>query len=160
LVGFFGEVHLTDWGVAKIWGRPNDGGVDEEVTDHELRERLTTAGSRPGTPLYMSPEQAQGNKTIDERTDIFSTGVVLYELLALREPFRGRTIEDTFHDICNMTPPAPSAISKHLTVPTRLDEICLKAMQKEPRGRYSNIMDMVREIRQFREQTMLGPTGS
>ena len=60
-----------------------------------------------------------------------------------------------------MTPPALSAISKHLTVPTRLDEICLKAMQKEPRGRYSNIMmDMVREIRQFREQTMLGPTGS
>ena len=61
---------------------------------------------------------------------------MLYELLALREPFRGRTIEDTFHDIC------------------------LKAMQKEPRGRYSNIMDIVREIRQFCEQTMLGPTGS
>jgi len=160
LVGFFGEVYLMDWGVAKIWGRPNDGSVDEEITDGELRERLTTAGSRPGTPLYMSPEQVQGNRTIDERTDIFSMGVVLYELLALREPFRGRTIEDTFHNICNMTPPAPSAISKHLTVPARLDEICLKAMQKEPRGRYSNIMDMVGEIRQFREETMLGPTGS
>ncbi len=154
LVGFFGEVYLMDWGVAKIWGRPNDGAADDEVTDAELRERLTAAGSRPGTPLYMSPEQVYGNRTIDERTDVFSMGVVLYEVLALREPFRGRTIQETFHNICTMSPPPPSEVSKHLTVPPRLDEICLRAMHKEPRGRYSNIMDMVGEIRQFREQTV------
>ena len=160
LVGFFGEVFLMDWGVAKIWGRPNDGAPGEEVTDGELRERLTAAGSRPGTPLYMSPEQVYGNKTIDARTDVFSMGVVLYEVLALREPFRGRTIEETFHNICSAMPPPPSEVSSHLTVPRRLDEICMKAMQKEPRGRYSSIMDMVGEIRQFREATMAGPTDS
>jgi serine/threonine protein kinase len=158
LVGFFGEVYLMDWGVAKIWGRPNDGAAGDEVTDGELRERLTTAGSRPGTPLYMSPEQVYGNKTIDERTDVFSMGVVLYEVLALREPFRGRTIEETFKNICHATPPPPGDVSQHLTVPKRLDEICMKAMHKEPRRRYTRILDMVDEMRQFREETMVGPT--
>ena len=62
LVGFFGEVHLMDWGVAKIWGRPNDGGVDEEVTDHELRERLTTAGSRPGTRSTCRPSRSKATR--------------------------------------------------------------------------------------------------
>ncbi|MDA1094446.1 MAG: serine/threonine-protein kinase [Acidobacteria bacterium] len=158
LVGFYGEVYLMDWGVAKIWGRPNDGPAHDEVTDGELRERLTTAGSRPGTPLYMSPEQVYGNRTIDERTDVFSMGVVLYEVLALREPFRGRTIEETFQNICNATPLPPSEIATHLKVPARLEDICLKAMQKEPRARYSSIMDMVTEITQFRDETMTDPT--
>src|SRR5690606_41902783 len=64
-------------------------------------EPLTMEGQRPGTPLYMSPEQVLGQFNIDERTDIFSMGVVMYEMLAYREPFRGRTIGETFDNIIN-----------------------------------------------------------
>jgi len=76
IVGMFGEVTLIDWGAAKVWGMPNDG--DE-----------STAGDRGGTPLYMSPEQVTGSRMVDERSDVYSLGVVMYEMLCQREPFRG-----------------------------------------------------------------------
>ncbi len=104
-VGNFGEVILLDWGVAKVWGHADD---NEPINRSVLRPQgknemqlatLTASGQRPGTPLYMSPEQVDGNRGIDERTDIFSAGVCLYELLAIREPFRGATIDETFENI-------------------------------------------------------------
>lgn len=153
LVGFFGEVYLMDWGVAKVWGMPNEVGVDDVIKSN-LQERLTNSGRRPGTPLYMSPEQVQ-DKPVDERTDIFSMGVVLYELLALQEPFKGETIKQTFDNILHYTPPPPSQVSQHLTVPKKLDAICARAMQKEPGQRYQSMLEMIREIRQFRDQAML-----
>ena len=88
-VGNFGEVILLDWGVAKVWGQPDDGPNRLQLPKQEEADQsLTMAGDRPGTPLYMSPEQVNTNRaTIDERSDIFSMGVVLYEAIALREPF-------------------------------------------------------------------------
>ena len=135
LIGLFGEVYMMDWGVAKVWGMPNEG------------------GKRPGTPLYMSPEQVQ-DKPVDERTDIFSMGVVLYEALALKEPFRGARIKDTFDNILHETPPPPSTVSKHLKVPPRLDEICAKAMQKNAGDRYQSMLQFISDIREFREEAM------
>ena len=77
-VGNFGEVILLDWGVAKVWGQPDDGpGRPQVIQQGEADQSLTMAGDRPGTPLYMSPEQVNTNRaTIDERSDIFSMGVV------------------------------------------------------------------------------------
>jgi serine/threonine-protein kinase len=157
LVGFFGEVYLMDWGVAKVWGMPNEVGVDDVLKSH-LEERLTNTGRRPGTPLYMSPEQVR-DTPVDERTDIFSLGVVLYELLALNEPFKGETIKQTFDNILNYTPPPPSQISQHLNVPKRLDAVCARAMQKKPGDRYQSVTEMTRDIRQFREEAMLADQG-
>jgi serine/threonine-protein kinase len=153
LIGLFGNVYLMDWGVAKVWGMPNDVRVDE-VSKTELFERLTGTGKRPGTPLYMSPEQVN-DRVVDERTDIFSMGVVLYEVLAIREPFRGRTIDETFDNILNLEPPPPSAVSQHLKVPKALDAICARALRKKPEDRYQNMVEMIRDIRRFREAAML-----
>lgn len=158
LIGMFGEVYMMDWGIAKVWGMPNEEG-ELGLTQDDLMDRLTNSGSRPGTPLYMSPEQVR-DIPVDERTDIFSMGVVLYEALALREPFRGEKIAQTFDNILHHTPPPPSTVSQHLTVPKRLDEICAKAMQKKASQRYQSILEFIRDIRDFREKAMAAGTGS
>ena len=152
LVGRFGEVYLMDWGVAKVWGMPNETREDE-LSPQELRDRAEESKDRPGTPLYMSPEQVRF-LPVDERSDIFSMGVVLYEVLALREPFRGRTIRETFENILNDDPPPPSTISTHLKVPPALDAICARALQKNPADRYQSVREMLSDIHEFRNEAI------
>lgn len=152
LLGPFGEVYLMDWGVAKVWGMAGES--DGEVPVDELYQRLTATGKRAGTPLYMSPEQIASGAVVDERSDIFSMGVVLYEVLAQQEPFRGSNIDETFKNIKVLTPPPPSSVAKHLSIPSRLDEICLRAIEKRPGNRYQSMLELVDEIRSFREQAM------
>ncbi len=152
LVGFFGEVYLMDWGVAKVWGMPNEVGL-EDILLSSAHDTVPGTGRRPGTPLYMSPEQVR-DRPVDERTDIFSMGVVLYELLALQEPFKGRNIKETFDNILHYSPPPPSQVSQHLTVPKRLDAICARAMEKNPSDRYENMREMIQDISKFRDDSM------
>jgi len=141
LIGFFGEAVLLDWGSAKVWGMPNESGED-------------TIHDRGGTPLYMSPEQVSGHWHIDERTDIWSLGVVLYELLAIREPFRGVNVRATLANIMTSTPESPSQLAPERAIPSRLEEICLKAMAKEPNDRYESVSKMAQEIREFKENSV------
>lgn len=142
IVGMFGEVTLIDWGAAKVWGMPNDG--DEN-----------TKGQRGGTPLYMSPEQVVGNRLVDERTDVFSLGVVMYEMLCQREPFRGPDISATFDNIVNKLPVPPREAAPHRYIPQVLEDICLRAMQKRPDDRYNTMRDMMIAIEKFRSDALL-----
>ena len=142
IVGMFGEVTLIDWGAAKVWGMPNDGGEG-------------TKGQRGGTPLYMSPEQVTGNRLVDERTDIFSLGVVMYEMMAQREPFRGPDIRATFDNIVRKEPTSPSEVAPHRVIPQPLEEICLKAMQKNPNDRFQSMREMMTTINKFRSDSLL-----
>jgi len=142
IVGMFGEVNLIDWGAAKIWGMPYDDGDEER------------AHLRGGTPLYMSPEQVSGKRSVDERSDIFSMGVVLYEMLAQREPFRGREVSETFDNIINQTPMAPTEAAPHRNIPARIEEICLKAMEKRPADRYQSMQLMVDDIAEFLDDAL------
>lgn len=153
MVGLFNEVILMDWGVAKVWGLPDE--FDDDRVDSEVFQRLTKTGQRPGTPLYMSPEQVQGNRMVDERSDIFSMGVVMYEMVALREPFRGRTIQDTFKNIKETSPPPPSEVSKCFRLPSQIDEIVFRAIAKNPRERYQSIQGMIDDIRAVRNQGLI-----
>ena len=155
-IGNFGEVILLDWGVAKVWGHTDDTDDDpterDEDSEDEVQLRtLTGGGQRPGTPLYMSPEQVRGYRYLDERSDVFSMGVVLYEMLALREPFRGRNIHETFDNIQNMDPVKPSERSPDREIPSVADEIIMKALQKEPAKRYQSMRALVSEVLQAAE---------
>lgn len=152
-VGNFGEVILLDWGVSKVWGHADDNmpihksvlrGSGEEEPQLQT---LTGGGQRPGTPLYMSPEQVEGNRGIDERTDIFSAGVVLYEMLALREPFRGATIDETFDNIKHKDIPPPSERSPDRQIPKAVDDVVMRAIQKRPNDRYQRMRDLISDIR-------------
>lgn len=153
MVGMYGAVYVMDWGIAKVWGMPVESYIEDFSSRSEFYQRLTVTGQRPGTPLYMSPEQVV-NGHIDERSDVFSMGVVLYESLALREPFRGRNIDETFKNILNEEPPPPSTVAKHQVIPKQFDDICAKAFSKKPSDRYQSMNEFLRAIRQIRVEAL------
>ncbi|MCA9063748.1 MAG: serine/threonine protein kinase, partial [Planctomycetaceae bacterium] len=152
-LGNFGEVYLLDWGTAKVWGSMDDQTVTrydasklQQVEDEQQLLTLTGGGQRPGTPLYMSPEQIQGTRTIDERSDIFNVGVCMYELLAIREPFRGANIDQTFRNIISGEVPPPSEKAPERRIPKAADEIVMRALEKKPQDRYQTMREMVDDI--------------
>jgi eukaryotic-like serine/threonine-protein kinase len=149
-VGNFGEVLLLDWGVAKVWGQPDDMPLHPTVArQQEHVQELTMAGERPGTPLYMSPEQVNVNRAqVDERSDIFSVGVVLYETAALREPFRGRVIQETFENIIHDTPMPPSERSPEQGIPKAFDDVVMKAIAKTPTDRFQTMRQLLEALRE------------
>ncbi|MBM4022689.1 MAG: serine/threonine protein kinase [Planctomycetes bacterium] len=149
-VGNFGEVMLLDWGVAKVWGQADDEPRGPlAAAQGAAIQALTMAGDRPGTPLYMSPEQVNVNRAVvDERSDVFSTGVVLYEMAALREPFRGRFVQETFENIIHDNPPPPSQASPGRGLPPRLDAVVMKAIAKKPTDRYQTMRQLLEAIQE------------
>ena len=149
IIGSFGEVMLIDWGVAKVWAS------DEDDSQHGMmeHEELTDMGQRPGTPLYMSPEQVRGGgEAIDARTDVYSIGVVLYEILTLKEPLRGKQVNETFDMIVNQVPAPPQKLTPQRHVPPELATITLKALEKDPLNRYQSMQEMIDALRDFRSQ--------
>lgn len=125
---------LTDFGLARI--------VDEAT--------LSQTGDLLGTYYYMSPEQVAANRSgIDFRTDIFSLGVVLYEMLALRRPFEGETTHQIADQILAYDPPDLRTLGEH--IPRDLAVICAKAMQKGRRHRYQTMAEMAADLRRHLE---------
>ncbi|NQV27191.1 MAG: serine/threonine protein kinase [Rhodopirellula sp.] len=160
-IGKFGEVVLLDWGVAKVWGQSDKDAVPTEGLEHRLAtskdeqlQTLTLDGQRPGTPLYMSPEAVLGHRNIDERTDIFSFGVLMYEMLTFSEPFRGPTIRHTFDNIINFSPPPLQTKAPSRNIPEALNRIVLKAIEKEPDARYQSMLDMIDDLRATRHELL------
>jgi serine/threonine protein kinase len=149
LTGAYGEVILLDWGVAKVW-------ANEEDEVQEMRhEVLTDPGQRPGTPLYMSPEQIRGGgDSIDARTDVYGIGAVLYEVLTLKEPHRGGNISETFEMILNEETIPPEKRAPHRQIPKRLSAIAMKALEKDPEKRYQTMQGLIDELRDFRSQAI------
>jgi eukaryotic-like serine/threonine-protein kinase len=93
---------------------------------------------------YLSPEQAVG-ATVDSRTDLFSLGVVLYEMLTGRNPFSSETPARTIQNVAHVTPPAPSAV--RLEVPAELDAVMARALAKDPKGRCQSAASLAAELR-------------
>jgi serine/threonine-protein kinase len=108
--------------------------------------RLTRTGGFVGTPAYMSPEQAEG-RTVDHRTDLWSLGVVLYELLTGELPFRRDGELPTLYAIVNENPKPPSALRPG--VPPVLDELVLKCLAKDPAHRYQSAVELSERLRQI-----------
>ncbi len=152
-IGDYGEVVLLDWGVAKVWGLPDEAASESEsplITSDQPGvdiQSLTITGQRPGTPLYMSPEQVQSHHTIDERSDIFSLGVVMYEMLSLKEPFRGRDLDETFDNILHLQPPPLQEQRPKAYFPKALESIVFKAIAKDRNERFETMLDLVEAIR-------------
>lgn len=107
-------------------------------------------GSVAGTPAYMSPEQARGEShRIDGRSDLFSLGIVFYELLTGHRPFRAITWEELAHQIISIDPVPPRELDE--TVPTELERICLKALSKRASDRYATAAELADDLRSWRQ---------
>ena len=118
---------------------------EEDLANDQLRT-LTNNGQRLGTPLYMSPEQVRGSQFVDDRTDIFSLGVVLYEMLTHKEPFRGRTIDETFEFILSWDPPKPSTQMPFADIPAKLDALVMKTLARRPDDRFQSMTDLIEAL--------------
>jgi eukaryotic-like serine/threonine-protein kinase len=116
---------------------------------------LTVAGTPVGTPAYMSPEQALGDSNLGPAADIYSLGVVLYELLAGRRPFDG-PLAAVYAQILHSPPEPPSALRPDLDA--ALDGICLKALAKKPDHRFTSMTDFARALSRYLEAPVEPPT--
>jgi len=129
-----GVAKIVDFGLAKLGGQT----------------RLTRTGTTLGTAVYMSPEQTRGNP-LDRRSDIWSLGVVLYEMATGQLPFKGEYDNALFYAITN-TQPAPMT-SLRTGVPLELERIVNKALAKDPRERYQHADELLADLRHFRRET-------
>ena len=134
-----GQVKILDFGLAKLLDET------EARTSGIDRTELTEVGVPYGTATYAAPEQARGDK-VDARADIFSTGVLLYEMLTGTWPFRGKSTVDVRHAVIHDQPKTLVEMRPGAT-PVRLQQILDKALSKDPRDRYAKIDDLRDELR-------------
>jgi serine/threonine protein kinase len=126
------EPKVTDFGLAKV----------------EDALSLSRSGDLAGTPYYMSPEQAMSQRVeINHRTDIYSLGVTLYEMLTLKRPFEGKTSHEVLKKIVSIEPRDPRKVNRR--VPQDLTVICLKAMEKDPNHRYQRMEELSEDLKRF-----------
>lgn len=130
-----GQVKVTDFGIAIV----AYGGAESN---------LTQTGAVMGTATYFSPEQAQG-KSLDHRSDLYSLGIVLYEMLCGRPPFTGDTSVAIAYKHVQQAVPSPSSLG--VVLPESLEAIAMKLLAKNPEERYPTAKDVIRDLRRYRQ---------
>src|SRR5258707_6234655 len=145
-----GQVKVLDFGLAKLTRPEMTMETIGPTQDHPNPAHLTSPGATVGTISYMSPEQARGEK-LDARTDLFSLGVVIYQMAAGRLPFSGATSAVIFHAILELDPVPPQQLNPAL--PVKLEEIIGKALEKERDLRYQSAADLRGDLRRLNTAT-------
>jgi serine/threonine protein kinase len=136
-------IKLLDFGISKIM-------------DQDSVSNMTKTGTILGTPFYMAPEQAKGKKDIDSRTDIWAIGVIMYQALTGQKPFDGESYNEIMFKICDEPFPAPSEV--HADVLPDIEEIVLRAMSRDPDGRFQSAEEMRLALEKVRDR-ITAPTG-
>ncbi len=146
-----GYAKILDFGLAKLIGAqlPNGQEANSESETAMMPQPLSTPGMIMGTVGYMSPEQARGRKEIDQRSDIFSFGCILYEAATRHQPFAGETVIDSLHKIIHA---ASANKNFYQHVPADLQHIVRRCLQKDPEERFQTIKDVAIELKELRRE--------
>jgi tetratricopeptide (TPR) repeat protein/tRNA A-37 threonylcarbamoyl transferase component Bud32 len=156
LLGDFGEVIVLDWGLAKAVSEEREREIEPGETTcfgpgtvmKESSRDETLPGEILGTPGYMSPEQAEGRQDqIDQRTDVYGLGALLYEILTGRPPFGGSGIKHLLKQVASDAPMSPRQLVEGTPAP--LEAICLKALAKKPEMRYASATELARDVQRW-----------
>ena len=139
-----GDLKILDFGLAKQWTEQDD--PDSAMPTERAEEMLTTPGSTMGTVAYMSPEQARG-EPLDARTDLFSSGVVLYQMATGKLPFDGGTSAIIFSEILGKHPTPPTQVNP--AVSPGLQEVLSKALEKDRNLRYQSAADIRADLQRL-----------
>jgi serine/threonine protein kinase len=123
------HVKLLDFGISKM----------RESTEDDVK--LTSTGVVMGTPNYLSPEQAKGEKDLDHRVDIYALGVIFFEMLTGKLPFDGTNVLELAYKHISSEPPVPSQVRQN--IPKKLDEVVLRCLAKEPTDRYQSAPEFI-----------------
>jgi len=146
LTSQFEANYVIDWGLAKVWGEP-------ELSNPRIAAQedpgITPVGRRYGTPLYMAPELARGDAQVDARVDVFAIGHLLFETLTHQQLLTGETVDDVLVQLIEKPLPKPSEVVSSSKVPPALEEICLRALEKEPKDRYPDVTSLSDDLTTF-----------
>ncbi len=158
LIGGFDEVLLLDWGLAKVWGE-NEEPKAEAYVPHirrpqEANATLTAQAPLDATPAYMSPEQLVNRNEVDHRSDVYSLGAVLYELLTLRRMVQGDTVNRVLDAVRSGRIQAPASRLGGVPVSKHLSEICMSCVAHDPGLRYQSMDHVIDHL----EEWMIDPS--
>ena len=149
MIGDYGEIMVLDWGLAKVWDMDDNDDVDRLIRSGQqtMSGRLTGRGDVQGTPFYMSPEQAVETGDVDERTDIYNMGIILFEVLTGESYMSGKNFKEIKRKLLEDPVRIPTAVASKTKISPELNAICVKALQRTPADRYQKMSDFSEDLR-------------